>query len=246
MSRNVVITGVSGGIGARTARRFSEEGAHVIGVDADPSGEQHCDVFSTVDLRDREAIRSFCEELRTAHKEIASLVHVAGLQLNKPIVETTPEEWDEVFATNVRSLFLLVRNLVDSLAGGSIVIVSSVHAKATSSGASAYAASKGALSSLTRSLAVELAEEEIRVNAVLPGAIDTDMLKEGLNRFPDPERAREQLVEATPLEKVGSPDDVAEMIAFLASPSRAGNVTGQEFVCDGGVLAQLASETGDA
>src|SRR5262245_56418043 len=105
-------------------------------------------------------------------------------QLAKPLIETLPEEWDHIMATNVRAAYLLSSRLHPLLkaAKGGIVNVASVHAVATSPGMAAYAASKGALVSLTRAMALEFAADGIRVNAVLPGAVDTPMLAEGLKR----------------------------------------------------------------
>lgn len=243
MSKNVIITGVNGGIGRKTAKKFSDEGYHVIGTDINPDGRTHCDDFWKTDIEISREISSFCKEIKKKYEQINALVNNAAIQIESPLVKTDIDDWDSIFATNVRSIFLLTKHLVDLLRGGSIINISSVHARATSKGLSAYAASKGAVCSLTRSMALELAEDDIRANAILPGAINTEMLEQGLKRNRDYEKARQKLIEGTPLKKVGNPEDVAKLIYFLADPSLSGNITGQEFICDGGVLAQLASET---
>ena len=112
----------------------------------------------------------------------------------------------------------------------------------TAVGAIAYATSKGGLSALTRALALELAEAGTRVNAILPGAIETAMLRGNMAYEEDPEAALEFLRERTPLKRIGQPREIAELALFLADPSKSGNITGQEFVCDGGAMARLPTE----
>ncbi len=114
-----------------------------------------------------------------------ALVNNAAVQIAKPIMQTSVEEWDAVMASNLRSVFLSVKlayPLFNAAGGGAIVNVSSVHAVATSANIAAYAASKGGLLALTRAMAIEFAPDNIRVNAILPGAVDTPMLRAGLNR----------------------------------------------------------------
>jgi len=112
------------------------------------------------------------------------LVNNAGFQVTKPLIETTVEEWDMVMTSNLRSVFLGAKLAYPLLKanGGAIVNVSSVHAVATSANIAAYAASKGGLLALTRAMAIEFAPDKIRVNAVLPGAVDTPMLRAGFHR----------------------------------------------------------------
>ena len=114
-----------------------------------------------------------------------ALVNNAGVQIAKPLLETSVEEWDAVMASNLRSVFLgvkLAHPLLKAAGGGAIVNVSSVHAVQTSANIAAYAASKGGLLALTRAMAIEFAPDNIRVNAILPGAVDTPMLRAGLDR----------------------------------------------------------------
>ncbi len=114
-----------------------------------------------------------------------AVVNNAAVQIAKPMLETTVEEWDRVMASNLRSVFLgakLAHPLLKAGGGGAIVNVSSVHAVQTSANIAAYAASKGGLLALTRAMAIEFAPDNIRVNAILPGAVDTPMLRAGLDR----------------------------------------------------------------
>ena len=177
-----------------------------------------------------------------------ALVNNAAVQLCKPLVGTTAEEWDEVMASNVRSAYLGVRfgHALLRCRESAIVNVASVHAAATSIGLAAYAASKGALVSLTRAMAIELASDGIRVNAVLPGAVDTPMLRAGLRRghagAGEEEVLVQRLGERHPLQRVGRPEEIAEAILFLCDGTRSSFVTGQTFVIDGGALARLSTE----
>ena len=169
------------------------------------------------------------------------------MQVNKPLAETSDEEWALVMNTNVRGAFECMRALTPSLAAtnGAVVNIASVHAVATSQNISAYAASKGALVALTRAAAVELAHHGIRCNAVLPGAVDTPMLQDGLSRRPHPDGPAgnlEELRQRTPLQMVASPDDIAKSVLFLADNDRSPYVTGQSLIADGGATARLSTE----
>ena len=175
-----------------------------------------------------------------------ALVNNAAIQIERPLSETTVSEWDLVLATNVRGAFIASQVVTSLLRAsrGAIVNVSSVHALATSAGLAAYAVSKGALAALTRAAALELGPE-IRVNAVLPGAVDTQMLQSGLGRRAGSERLQEAvdaLAARTPLRRIGRPVEVAEAILFLADEQRSSFITGQTIVVDGGAVAQLSTE----
>jgi len=151
-------------------------------------------------------------------------------------------------ASNLRSVYLAVRHAHPLMRGhdAAIVNVSSVHAIATSTNISAYAASKGALLSLTRALAIELAPDQIRVNAVLPGAVNTPMLHDGLVRGPvqgaDIQELMRELGRRTVIGRVGRPEEIAQAILFLADNDRSSFMTGQALVVDGGATARLSTE----
>ena len=139
------------------------------------------------DIANPAAPAQIFRQLREKENRLDALINNAALQIVKPLIDTTPEEWDRTMASNVRSVYLSVRESHSLLQerGGAIVNISSVHAVATSAGLAAYVASKGALLSLTRAMALELGDDGIRVNAVLPGAVDTPMLHDGLSRGAD-------------------------------------------------------------
>lgn len=252
MTSVALVTGVDGGIGAATARVLATAGYRVIGVDRGPEGTAVRNGvwrYLQADLASPEEVAALCADVSAGERRLDVLVNNAAVQVAGSITDTSVERWDEVMAVNVRAPFLLVRHLLDRLAagdGGAVVNVASVHAVATSASIAAYAASKGALAALTRALAVELAPRGVRVNAVLPGAVDTPMLEAGLRRGHlsggDLGRLKEELAGRTVAGRIGRPEEVAEAILFLADGRRSGFVTGQQLVVDGGATARLSTE----
>jgi len=151
--------------------------------------------------------------------------------------------------SNLRVVFLSMKlafPLFESAGGGAVVNVSSVHAVATSANIASYAASKGGMLALTRAMAIEFAPDDIRVNAILPGAVDTPMLHAGLSRghVGDgslPERL-ENLANKTVIGRVGKPEEIAHAIYFLADETQSSFMTGQALIVDGGATARLSTE----
>lgn len=245
--KRAVVTGVSGGIGFAIAEVFCADGWEVIGFDRRQPTEA-LDGLSYVacDLGDSAAIAAACAEA-SQRGGLDALVNNAAVQVNKGIGETTDAEWELVMNTNVRAAFICMRELLGALAvaNGAIVNVASVHAVATSTNIGAYAASKGALVALTRAAAVELAEQGVRCNALLPGAVDTPMLRDGLSRRPHPDGPDgnlQILIDSTPLKMVASPTDIAKSVLFLADTDRSPFITGQALIADGGATAKLSTE----
>jgi NAD(P)-dependent dehydrogenase (short-subunit alcohol dehydrogenase family) len=230
----VVVTGAAGGIGSATCDLLQDGGWQVIPLDREPIDRPRA---LQVDLADAAAVT----DALSALPQVDALVNNAALQLNKPLLDTSVEEWDALAAVNVRGAFVCIKAVYRQLAEarGSVVNVSSVHARATSNSVAAYAASKGALCALTRAAAIELAPLGVRVNVVLPGAVDTSALREGFSRRAD---AMQTLIDQTPLKRVGEPRDIAQAIAFLIDRERSDFITGQEFAVDGGALARLSTE----
>lgn len=246
----VCITGVAGGIGRAAAQTFAAAGWHVIGVDRHPpdTPPEHVDRFVQADMADATASEQLFGTIATQEGRLDSLVNNAAIQVSKSLVDTTPEEWDQVMAVNLRAVYLAIRHAYPLLARveGSIVNVSSVHAIATSANIAAYAASKGALLALTRAVAIELAPDQIRVNALLPGAVDTPMLRAGLERghldTADVQTQLRTLAERTVIGRVGQPAEIAQAVLFLADSARSSFMTGQVLVVDGGATARLSTE----
>lgn len=247
MANVAVVTGAAGGIGRATVQAFQQEGWYVVGIDVTDAESSNADLCLKANVADPTEVEAAFTELARSGS-VRALVNNAAIQLIGSLVDTTPEQWDAVMASNVRSAFLTTRAAYPLMReeGGAIVNVGSVHAVATSSGAGAYAASKGALVALTRAAAIELASAGIRVNAVLPGATDTKMLRSGLERpgAGTPEQRLTSLAARTPLGRIGRPAEIAEAVLYLADERRSSFVTGQTLIADGGAMATLSTEYG--
>jgi NAD(P)-dependent dehydrogenase (short-subunit alcohol dehydrogenase family) len=249
--RIMLITGAAGGIGRATVKVFSEHGWGVIGVDRKEFGEgfpRH-GLFIHSDISDPADLEYIYDQARGYSPTLDAVVNNAAIQIAKPLLETTVEEWDAVMASNLRSVFLgarLAHPLLKASGGGAIVNVSSVHAVATSANIAAYAASKGGLLALTRAMAIEFAADNIRVNAILPGAVDTPMLRAGLNRGHAGDGTildrLENLARRTVNGRVGQPEEIARAIYFLADNHQSSFMTGQALIVDGGATARLSTE----
>lgn len=238
----MLITGAAGGIGRATVQLFSEKDWIVIGVDRNDFGEDFPTngLFIQADISDPENLERIYDAVKSFTDTLDAVVNNAALQVVKPLLETTVEEWDAVMASNLRSVFLgakLAYPLLKNRGGGSIINVSSVHAIATSSGVGSYAASKGGLLALTRSMAIEFAQDNIRVNAILPGAVNTPMLSAHLDQI-----RLENLAKRTVNGRIGMPVELAHAIYFLADGEQSSFMTGQSIVVDGGATAKLSTE----
>jgi len=240
--RIVLITGAAGGIGSATVNLFHEKNWLVIGVDrAKFSGVFPDDgVFVQADISDPTQLENIYQNVSKFTDSLDAVINNAAFQVVKPLLETSVEEWDAVMASNLRSVFLgakLSHPLLKNHGGGAIVNVSSVHAVATSANVGSYAASKGGLLALTRSMAIEFAKDNIRVNAILPGAVDTPMLSAHLDQ------ARlENLALKTVIGRIGKPIELAHAIYFLADEEQSSFMTGQSILVDGGATAKLSTE----
>ena len=240
--RVMLITGAAGGMGRATVELFNEKGWIVIGVYRNEFGQSvpGNGLFIQADISDPTQLEEIYSSVRNFTVSLDAVINNAALQVVKPLLETTVEEWDAVMASNLRSVFLgakLAYPLLKNKGGGAIVNVSSVHAIATSSGVGSYAASKGGLLALTRSMAIEFARDNIRVNAILPGAVDTPMLSAHLDQI-----RLENLAKRTVNGRIGMPFEIAHAIYFLADDEQSSFMTGQSIVVDGGATAKLSTE----
>jgi glucose 1-dehydrogenase len=249
--KTVLITGAAGGIGRASVALFAEKGWRVIGVDRAAFGQYFPanGLFIQSEISHPESMETIFQKVQAFSGSLDALVNNAAVQVNKPLVDTTVEEWDMVIANNLRPAFLLSKlayPLLKMAGGGAIVNVSSVHAVQTSANVAAYATSKGGLVALTRAIAIEFARDNIRVNAVLPGAVDTPMLRAGLNRGHlaggDENSRLDNLARKTVNGRVGRPEEIAHAIYFLADDSQSSFMTGQAMIVDGGATARLSTE----
>lgn len=250
-SRVLLITGAAGGIGRACVKLFSENGWRVIGVDRAEFGEPFPadGLFIQADISIPEQIEGIYQRASAFTDSLDAVVNNASIQVNKPMLEISVEEWDLVMASNLRSAFLGVKlayPLLKARGGGAIVNTSSVHAVATSVNITAYAASKGGLLALTRAMAIEFAHDNIRANAVLPGAVDTPMLRNGLGRGhlggASISERLDNLARKTVNGRIGKPEEIAHAIYFLADDTQSSFMTGQALVVDGGATARLSTE----
>lgn len=251
MSKTVLITGAAGGIGRAIVALFAQKSWRVLGVDRARFGDNFPEngLFIQSDISRGEELEIIFTKAQEFTESLDALVNNAAMQVAKPLMETTVEEWDAIMAANLRSVFLgvkLAHPLLKNKGGGAIVNVSSVHAIQTSANIAAYAASKGGLLALTRAMAIEFAPDNIRVNAILPGAVDTPMLRAGLGRghvgSGDMQERLDNLARKTVSGKVGKPEEIAQAIYFLADDEQSSFMTGQAMVVDGGATARLSTE----
>jgi len=249
--KTVLITGAGGGIGRACVDLFARKTWRVIGVDRSDFGDGFPKTgrFIKADISHPDSAETIFQQARDFQPTLDVLVNNAAVQVAKPLIETTVEEWDSVMASNLRSVFLFVKlahPLMKAAGGGAVVNVSSVHAIQTSSNIAAYAASKGGLLALTRAMAIEFAPDNIRVNAILPGAVDTPMLRAGLDRghvgHGNLQERLDNLARRTVSGKVGRPEEIAQAIYFLADNEQSSFMTGQALVVDGGATARLSTE----
>jgi glucose 1-dehydrogenase len=249
--RTVLITGAAGGIGRATVQVFAEAGWRVIGIDRAPFNAPFPEngLYIQSDNALPQELETAYRQIRAFTENLYALVNNAAIQIPKPLLETSVEEWDEVMANNLRSAFVnakLAHPLLKAAGGSAIVNVSSVHAVQTSANIASYAASKGGLMALTRVMAIEFAADNIRTNAILPGAVDTPMLRGSMSRGNlaggNLSDRLENLARKTVNGRVGQPREIAHAIYFLADETQSSFMTGQALIIDGGATARLSTE----
>jgi NAD(P)-dependent dehydrogenase (short-subunit alcohol dehydrogenase family) len=244
--KTVLITGAAGGIGSATAKRFLEEGARVFVLDKDESAcgrlqKELPALHGTIitDVSDPDEVERAFRELEALTDRLDILINNAGISIRHPFIEITPQEWRAVMDVNLNGVFYVAQQAARRMltgGGGVIINMGSTNGLMGYHYYANYNASKAGVIELSRSMALELAPT-IRVNAVCPGFIMTPMQE--AEYTPAMRKAFEEKV---PLRRLGKPDDVAALFAFLAS-DEAGFITGQYFVIDGGEIAGgLASQ----
>lgn len=242
----VIVTGAARGIGRAVAERLGREGASVVLVDLLDEGERTAAElreagldarFMQADVVDRAQIDDVVARVVGEVGPIDILVNNAGVVQAKSFFETTEQDVDDLFKVNTRGMFSVTqsvaRSMIDTGRRGAIVNMSSITAVQGAPNLVAYSATKGAISAMTRSLAVLLSDYGIRVNAVGPGTIATEVAKDIHRREP---AFAQQILRRTPLRRMGTPEEVAATVAFLASED-ASYFTGQVLFPEGGRLA---------
>jgi NAD(P)-dependent dehydrogenase (short-subunit alcohol dehydrogenase family) len=244
-SKNVLITGAARGIGCATAQAFANAGARVALVDRDEalvrhvaqqmSGDGRQTLPLVADVSRSAAVDRAVAECANVFGGIDVLVANAGISFARAIDEYTDEEWDRILGVNLNGAFYTIRAAVPLLrqSHGCIVIVSSMTGIVGQSRGAAYDASKGALISMTRSLALELAADRVRVNCVCPAGVDTPLMRSWAATLPNPESVLEQQAEMHVVKRMATPEEIASAILFLASPA-ASFITGIALPVEGG------------
>ena len=244
-NKTVLITGGNRGIGLAAARLFAGQGARVMLMARDQAkGEEEARripkaKFIKGDVSNAEDCQRVIEEVVHAQGGLDALINCAGIIFrNRTVEQTSEEEWDATFDVNVKGAFLMCKHAMPILRErkGCVVNVASYVGLVGFANTAAYAASKAALVNLTRTLALDHAREGVRVNAVCPGSVDTDMIHDAWKKFGDMEEAKRVWAEKHPLGRIARADEVANAILFLAS-DEASFITGVALPVDGGITA---------
>ena len=240
-----LVTGGASGIGLATVRMLAADGHDVIAMDVDKAAlAALADVPGVIPFAGSVASEDDCrkaaEIAATQLGGLDGVSHSAGIQRYGTAADTTSEVWDEVIAVNLTGAFLVAKATLPLVRAsrGAYVFTGSVQSLATQRGVAAYTASKHGLLGLARSIAVDFADDGVRANLVAPGAVATPMLEWALSLAADSGGVREELRQMHPLGRIGTPQDVADVIVFLLS-TRSAFVTGEVVRVDGGMLARI-------
>ena len=230
-----LVTGGRQGIGRGIVDAFLAEGAHVVtcGRGHRPDNLPDRAEWVTLDVSDAAAVGALAEQMESG---LNMLVNNAGVQVEKTVTASTDADWDLVMGVNARGVFNMCRAFIPKMTRGSIINIGSISGQVADPSMALYNASKALVHGLTRSIAVDHGAEGIRCNAVCPGWIETGMLDTGFDLARDPATARADGLGRHPVNRFGTPADIASMAVWLAS-DESGFATGQLFTVDGGITA---------
>lgn len=250
-----LVTGAGSGIGRGVSQVLAGTGAHVVVVDINlPAAKQTVDLIQKAGGRatamegDVSSDSSMIAVMGRVAGELGGAIHVlvnnAGVELFKGIQDTSYSDWDKITDVDLKGIFISTKAGLPLLkkagaSGGAYVVnIASVHAHATLANLTAYAASKGGVISMTRSLAMELGPLGIHVNSISPGFVDTPMVRRWLNSMPNPEAELQRVHKLHAVPRIGTPEDIGRLIAFLAS-GHADFIVGANLTIDGGLTNRL-------
>jgi 3-oxoacyl-[acyl-carrier protein] reductase len=225
--RVAIVTGAASGIGRATAQRFAAEGAHVASFDLRAPEAPADGLALACDIADEASVSQAVAQVQRQFGRVDVLAHFAGITKDALAEKMTLEQWNEVIRVNLTGSFIVAQQVARAMEDGGAIVLTSSRSYLGNVGQANYAASKGGVVSLTRTLALELGKRRIRVNAIAPGFIETPMTDVV------PDRIREKAIAAIPLGRVGQPEEIASVAAFLAS-AEASYITGQTLLVDGG------------
>jgi NAD(P)-dependent dehydrogenase (short-subunit alcohol dehydrogenase family) len=246
----VLVTGGARGIGEAITRLFASEGAnvHFCGRNEERGTALEAEVrdaggvasYAKCDVADEQAVKAWVDGVAAAEGRIDAVINNAGIAPAGPLEELSLDTWNEVVSTNVTSMFLVTRASIPHLragGGGTIVNLGSTFGVVGANGSAVYAMTKAAAISLSKSMALELAPDGIRVNALCPGGTETPFIKDWFVATGDPDGTRTWLTEHHPMGRLGQPDEQAKAALFLVS-DESSFVTGHALLVDGGYTAQ--------
>lgn len=245
-----IVTGASSGIGSEVVRLYLDAGARVVAVDIDPDLDErlrqrcpsHAESLRCVvgDVALEATAQQYTSVALDAFDRVDIVVNNAGVPLQKPLHETTPDEWDRTLDVNVKSIYWSARTLIPIMKrqrDGHFLNTGSISSVVGIEGQGAYAASKGAVIQLTRQMAIEYARDGIRANAVCPGTVDTPLLHRAAAQMPDAAHFLKGLADAHPIGRIAASEEIAQFFLFLAS-DHARFLTGAVLMIDGGFTAR--------
>lgn len=243
----IIITGAKSGIGLATAIRFASEGAKAVVADikdahqevSEITGREAEALFVQVDVSNGSQVAALIEKTLAAFGRLDVLVNNAGIELTKKVTETTEAEWEHLMNVNLKGVFLCSKAAIPVMqrnGGGVIVNVASELGLVGGSEIAAYSASKGGVVQLTKAMAIDHAGDGIRVNCVAPGPVSTPLLEAIIENSSNPEQERQSIVGKTLLKRLARPEEIANVIVFMAS-DESSYMTGSVVVVDGGWTA---------
>ena len=245
----VIVTGGGQGIGRAIVDLVRERGGRAVALDKDQASLDRLaadapDVLAlSCDVTNEAQIKECVDKAVHEFGRVDALVNNAGIGAYFDAVEMTQEQWDLVFSVDLKAVWMVSKAVIPAMrihGSGSIVNIASIHARMTVGGMFPYAAAKSGVIGLTRSLALDLAPEGIRVNAVSPGWTRTWLVDEYFQNQPDPRAAEDSVLNVHPMGRICEPREVAEVVCFLAG-NRSTAVTGAEFCVDAGLGARFAT-----